>query len=84
MYLLGFKIISMSSILTDGLRWVNKGSAPNTLMVNFWSACWAIASTCNIEKVVLSYANAVNVSASPVQNLILHRVDMMTAGLRRG
>ena len=84
MCLLGFEIISMSSILTDGLRWVNKGSAPNALMVNLRFTCSVIASTCNIERFVLSYANAVNVSASPVQNVVLHRVDMMTAGLRRG
>ena len=73
----------MSDIPTDGLQWVNKGSATNALMVNLWFIGWAVASTCKIEEAVLRHANAVIVSASPVENLILTRLDIMTAGLRR-
>ena len=83
MHFFGFGVTSMSNMPTDGLRWVNKGSAPNVLMVNFWFTCWAIASTCNMEQVVLSCANAVNVSASPVETLTLERPHVMTAGFGR-
>lgn len=73
----------MSNIPTDGLRWFNKGSAPNALTVSLRYSCWAIASTCNAEKVMLNHANAVDGSASTGEYLILKRLDIMTAGLRR-
>ena len=83
MHLLGLEVISISNIPTDGLRRVNKGSAPNVLKISLWSSCSTLASTCNVENSMYCYVDAVNVSASPGGNLMLIRLDIMTAGLRR-